>query len=106
MIGEAMYALGMFSVVVVLLLIAELSKKLGRVTRASPAYIGLYGASLMVFVGVIARIANLTLTENKLIELHKNFLWVLLYNAVPALGVTVGVIIAWRYWSWLLAERG
>ncbi len=106
MIGEIMNALGMFSIVTVMLLMAELSKKLGRVTRAFPAYKGFYGAAFLVMIGVIARIANVTLTANQLSELHKNFLWVLLYHAVPAFGVTLGVVIAWRYWSWLLAERG
>jgi hypothetical protein len=31
--------------------------------------------------------------------------WVLLYNGLPALAVTLGLFVAWRYWSWLLAER-
>jgi hypothetical protein len=32
--------------------------------------------------------------------------WVLIYNGLPALAVTIGVYLGWRYWSWLLAERG
>ena len=27
------------------------------------------------------------------------------YLGLPAIAVTMGVISAWRYWSWLLAER-
>lgn len=98
-------ALGMTSVSITLAVLGRLSWRLGRVTGAARHYIGFYIAALLVGVGVVVRLAIATGVVNS-IDLQENVLWVLLYNGAPAAGLTIGVIYAWRYWSWLLAERG
>jgi hypothetical protein len=96
--------LGMGSIVFVLLLLGRLSQRLGQVTNAAPYYTGFYLGAVLVTVGGAARAWNLS-DASRAADLHQTTLWVLLYNGAPALGVTLGVIFAWRYWSWLLAER-
>ncbi len=98
-------ALGMASVSMALIVLAELSRKLGHVTRAAPYYRGFYVAAALVAVGALARLAHVNSSLAFLANLHHNKVWVLLYNGAPATGVTLGVFLAWRYWSWLLAER-
>lgn len=98
--------IGTLSIGVALLVLGALSRRLGRVTRSKAYYVGFYVSALMVAVGVVARLMNLSDSVASIADLHHNIVWVLLYHGVPAVGVTLGVMIAWRYWSWLLAERG
>ena len=30
----------------------------------------------------------------------------IVYNAMPAAGISIGLFYTWHYWSWLLAETG
>jgi hypothetical protein len=101
----ALSLLGPLSIGSALIVLGWLSRRLGEVTRDTSYYRGFYLAAGLVSVGVVARLANLGYGAEAAARLHRNLLWVLLYHGVPALGVTLGVIIAWRYWSWLLAER-
>jgi len=97
---------GMLAISLALVVMGLLSRRLGKVTRERAYYIGFFIASALVAVGAVARLANLTMDVAATSALHQNILWVILYNGIPAVGVTLGVIVAWRYWSWLLAERG
>lgn len=94
--------LGMGAVALMLVLMGLLSRRLGRVTHAVPHYRLFFIASGLVTVGALARFgAFITQTSH----LQTQVEWVLVYNGLPALGLTLAVISAWYYWSWLLAER-
>jgi uncharacterized membrane protein len=97
--------LGIASISVALLVLGALSRRMGKMTRTRAYYVGFYVAAVLVAVGVIARLVNSGYRVAPLTDLHHNIMWILLYNGSPAVGVTLGVFIAWRYWSWLLAER-
>jgi hypothetical protein len=97
--------LGLCSLGVALLVMGLLSKRLGSVTRAPRYYLGFYVAALIMAVSVIARLVNIGRGVAAIAVLSRDFGWVLLYNGLPALAVTLGLYVAWRYWSWLLAER-
>jgi hypothetical protein len=95
--------LGMISVVVSLLVLGRLSHRLGKVTRAPRFYLGFYGAGVMIGLSVLARLLgdlNITVISTT------DAFWVFLIVGLPAFALTLSLIIAWRYWSWLLAERG
>jgi hypothetical protein len=38
-------------------------------------------------------------------EAAADLFWVMAYRGLPAAAVTLGLVGAWRCWSWLLAER-
>jgi len=97
--------LGLISIGVALLVMGLLSKRLGSVTRAPRYYFGCYVAALMIAVSVLARLLNVGRGVEAVAELNRDLGWVLLYNGLPALAITLGLFVAWRYWSWLLAER-
>jgi hypothetical protein len=97
--------LGLASTGVALLVMGLLSKRLGSVTRAPRYYLGFYVAALIVEVSVLARLVNVGRGAAAIAELSRDFGWVFLYNGLPALAVTLGLYVGWRYWSWLLAER-
>jgi hypothetical protein len=94
---------------VALVVMALLSKKLGSATQTPPYYVGFYVSALLVLGGVVVRLLDFIWAQADVLALREGrpdaVLRVLLYNGLPAFGVTIGVIVAWRYWSWLLAER-
>lgn len=92
---------GPLSIVIALLVIAALSQRLGAVTRSTPLYRWFYVSAVMVSVGLVIRFLDIFMPEQ--INLTANPLY---YDVPIVVGLIVAVIIAWRYWSWLLSERG
>lgn len=97
--------LGQLAILVALLVIGLLSKRLSYSTRAKPFYRTFYLAAALMLIGIAARLANALVFHTPPDALPQDLLWVLLYTGIPAASVTIGVLGAWRYWSWLLAER-
>jgi hypothetical protein len=97
--------LGPVGMAVAFIVIGQLSKRLGASTHAGHYYIGFYMAALMVGVSAAARLFNWIFGLAQIDEVYQNPLWIFLYAALPAIALTLGVVSAWRYWSWLLAER-
>lgn len=93
--------LGMMMVAMTLILFGLLSRRLGRVTRATGHYRLFFIASGLVIIGAMARF-YVAIGQLPPIE---GVMWVLIYNGAPALGISLAVVVAWYYWSWLLAER-
>lgn len=98
-------ALGPLAICVMFVVLALLSRRLGRVTRVRPMYIGLYIAALLVGISFAARVINLGSGPEHAATLSQDPDLVLIYTGLLALGVTLGLFAAWRYWSWLFAER-
>lgn len=99
-------AIGIAGIGIALLVLASLSQRLGSVTRAPRYYLGFYLGAALIGISVLARLLNIGRGTQAAQELVRDPLWVILYIGLPAVALTIGVIIAWRYWSWLLAERG
>jgi len=93
--------IGMLSIFIVLIVMALLSKRLGIVTRTRPYYLGFYVAALLMGISILVRLFS---TPPDL-SAEADGTIILFYGILPALSLTLGVIIAWRYWSWLFAER-
>lgn len=92
---------GPISIFILLIVLALLSKRMGSVTRAAPYYGGFYVAALFMGMSIGLRLFDDT---PRLAE-SQSPVHVLIYTGLPALAVTIAVIVAWRYWSWLFAER-
>jgi hypothetical protein len=97
--------LGPLAIAVTLWILARLSERLGRVTHARPYYRGLYVAAALVGLNFLLRAVNIFAGFAVSEELNQNILWIVVYNGLPALAVTLAILVAWYYWSWLLAER-
>lgn len=88
-----------------MLVLGLLSKRLGAVTHTPRYYRVLYGTTVLMLMSALGRLVNIVRVVDPA-QLNDNPFWVLVYIGLPALSVTIAVIVAWRYWSWLLAERG
>ncbi len=93
------------SLAVALIVLGLLSRRLGKASRVSPRYSGFFVGAGCLSVSAAARFANLIFDWVKPEQIPHSLAWTLLYTGLPALGLTIGLIAAWRYWSWLLAER-
>lgn len=80
-----------------------LSRRLGRVTHARPYYLLFFASAILIGGAVVIRLWAVQLAESNIV--YDNSVWAVVYNALIALAVTLGLSSAWRYWSWLLAER-
>ena len=94
--------LGPFSIAMTLLIMGLLSKRLGEQAKAKPYYLGFYAGALLFAVSIGAQFLDVLM---RFPHTDNDTLWVVLSEGLPALAVTMGVVSAWRYWSWLLAER-
>jgi hypothetical protein len=90
--------LGPASIIIALVVIAQLSQRLGAVTKRPPIYRWLYVSVALVAVCIIERLIALFVPNS--------FSTPLLYDLPFAAALVIAVFIAWRYWSWLLSERG
>lgn len=97
--------IGMLSIFIVFIVMALLSKRLGIVTRTRPYYLGFYVAALLMGISILTRVMGSPADLNAETTLEQDPTIILFYGVFPAVSLTLGVIIAWRYWSWLFAER-
>jgi hypothetical protein len=97
--------MGLFAIGVALVVLARLSQQLGSVTHVRPYYGLLYIAAGLVWGGAAARLYFLTRPDASLDVPNQRLLYTLLSDGLPAAGLTLGLLVTWFYWSWLLAER-
>jgi hypothetical protein len=88
------------SIGITLVVLGLLSRRLGAQTQAKPYYLGFYSAAALIGVSAAAQLLDALLGVS-----DGGVLWVIIADVFPAAAVTIGVVFAWRYWSWLLAER-
>ncbi len=93
--------LGLFSVACALIVLGLLSRRLSKQTHAKRHYYAFFAAAVLVALSIAAQFLDLLYHFPH----DSAALWLLLDDGLPAIAVTIGVIFAWRYWSWLLAER-
>lgn len=98
--------LGPVAITVALVVMGLLSKRFGSVTRTPRYYVGFFVAAGLMAVSILGRLLTIGRGQSTTMELNHDPIWVFLYIGLPAVALTLSIVIAWRYWSWLLAERG
>jgi hypothetical protein len=100
--------LGLLSVIFLFFILARLSEKLGAVTRMAPYYRWFWVGTGFLAVGLLSQLAciSASLTGQSGNGLFASPLFYLVTYHIPlVIGVSIGLAITWRYWSWLLTER-
>lgn len=101
-VGGIFAVVGLVGISTALVVLGLLSRRLGQVTRAPRYYLGFFVAALLIGLSILFRLVYLF---QSIVPTADDSLAVLFYVGLPALALTFSLIIAWRYWSWLLAER-
>jgi len=91
------------AVLAMLITLAFLSRRFGQVTKARRYYIGFFAAAVLVLLALGVRVYVLWVAQNS--EIYDNTPWTLVYHGLMASATVIALLAAWRYWSWLFAER-
>jgi hypothetical protein len=107
-LGSLLGALSTVSILILLYVLAKLSERFGTVIKMRPRYRYYYLGLIFLFIGWIAQL--LIIAVDLMPISFQNWLnssWFLLlaYYLPVTIGVTIGLVITWRYWSWLVVER-
>jgi hypothetical protein len=93
---------GPASIIVALIVLAALSQRLGAVTKRTPLYRWFFVSVVLIGVSVMSRLVNVGASD----AAGRDVLVAILDDLSLAIGLSLAVIVAWRYWSWLLSEGG
>jgi hypothetical protein len=100
--------MGTISIIFLFFILARLSEKLGAVTRMPAHYRWFWVGNGFLGAALISKLLRITvsLTERTShLLLNDPVFYLITYYVPMAIGVTIGLIVTWRYWSWLLTER-
>jgi hypothetical protein len=108
-IGAILGSLGLASLVYALVIFAQFGRKLGAVTKMKPFYNGYYVAASLVSMALVVRFVRASVfwaPHGSIPSLPSSSVFYLfLYHLPLAVGLCLGLLITWHYWSWLLKER-
>jgi hypothetical protein len=108
-VGAILGSMGLLSLVVALVILAQFGRKLGAVTKMKPFYQGYYIAACCVGLALVVRFIRTTVfwapPDTIPSVLNSPIFYLLLYHLPLAVGLSLGLVITWHYWSWLLKER-
>ncbi len=97
------------SVIYALAILAQFGRKLGAVTKMAPYYRGYYFSIVGVGVALVARLIRTSVfwapPDAVPSLLNAPLFYLFVYHLPLVLGLSLGLGITWRYWSWLLKER-
>lgn len=92
-----------FAIAFTFVIMGLLSRRLGISTRAKRHYIGFFVAALLMLINAAAHLVYAIAPPEA--NSPTDHLRLFLIDWLPAIAATLAIIFAWRYWSWLLAER-
>ena len=99
---------GLLAVMYTLYILANLSQRLGAVTKITPYFRVLYVAIALLAVALLARVSlsSIVLSQAPGTSLLGPSPVTLVTYHIPFAGaMVISVAIAWRYWSWLFKEK-
>ena len=108
-VGAVLGSLALFSLLYALIILAQFGNKLGAVTKMRRFYRGYYAAAGLVGLALVGRFVRGSVVwaspESVSPILNQPLFYLFFYHLPLALGLTLGLLITWHYWSWLLKER-
>jgi hypothetical protein len=100
--------LGTVSLIFLFYILARLSEKLGAVTKMATHYRWFWVGMGFLGIALIAqflRISVLLTKQASYFWLDTPAFYLITYHLPMAIGITISLVVTWRYWSWLLTER-
>lgn len=99
---------GILSVIILFYILARLSNRLGSVQKMPAIYRYYYIALFFLVIGYITQMLMIRISFTP--ENFPNWItspWFLLFaHHLPlTIGVSIGLVITWCYWSWLIIKE-
>jgi predicted membrane channel-forming protein YqfA (hemolysin III family) len=91
--------IGLIAVIYLVYIFANLSQRLGAVTKMRPYFRFFYLAMALLGVSMLARVVR----SNGL--LNSPFFYLATYHLPVVIAIVISVGVAWYYWSWLFKEK-
>jgi hypothetical protein len=108
-IGAILGSMGLVALIYALVILAQFGRKLGAVTKMKAFYKGYYVAACCLGLALLARFVRAAVfwapTEAVPSLLNSASFYLLLYHLPLAIGLSLGLVLTWHYWNWLLKER-
>jgi hypothetical protein len=101
-------SLSLLAVIYMYYILANLSRRYGDVIRLPPYYRGFYAGIILIcvaFFGHLIQDSVIIAPEQAPSLLTNDWFYLLVYFLPLALAVTIGLAVAWRYWSWIWREQ-
>jgi hypothetical protein len=95
-------AVAPIAITVMLLVLKELSKRLGAVLKLGQQHRLYYVAACLTGSSAIIRLLSISFTLSDFHTDSGDTLFGLLYSLTLMSGVVLGLVITWRYWGWLV----
>ncbi len=105
---EYLAVLGTLAVIYLLYILARLSERLGSVEKMAPLYRYYYAGAGFITIALVTQIvtARAELSSGSAPAwLFSTWFTLVLYHLPMAIGVTIGLLVSWRYWSWLITHQ-
>jgi hypothetical protein len=99
---------GTLSIIVLFYILAKLSERFGSVIKMPSIYRYFYLAIPLLLVSYMTNllvVSTIITPEDSPAWLTAPWFLLLAFHLPMAIGVTIGLIITWRYWGWLVTER-
>jgi hypothetical protein len=100
--------LGTLSLIYLFYILARLSERLGSVEKMPPIYRYYYVAIFFLSIGFLYHLlaARFHSVPESFPHWFSSSWFLLLVHYLPlAVGVTIGLYVTWRYWSWLVTKN-
>jgi Co/Zn/Cd efflux system component len=88
-----------------MLLFGNLSHRIGIMTQVPPYYRWFYISALLFAITAVFRLFFITGYLENFDNNIQNSLYTLIGDGIPSIAITIALVVAWYYWSWLLGER-
>jgi hypothetical protein len=99
--------IGTLSIIFLFYILARLSERLGSVEKMEPIYRYYYVAIFFLAVGYLTQLlmANIDSASEDFPTWLTSAWFPLLGHHIPlTVGVSIGLAVTWRYWSWLVMD--
>lgn len=90
------------ALMVSLWMLAQISRRFGEVTRRPPRFRLFYISVGLMVLPTLVRLLAIGMTGEQRDDLGGNALSALVHDLPLAVGITLALVVAWRYWGWLI----
>ena len=93
---------GPIAIVVTLLVLGILSQHLDEVVKMGQLYRWFYVSAAISCISLFIRLLSIGFSEEAFLIESRDTAYSLAYTLPLAIGIVISLIVAWRYWGWLV----